>query len=218
MGHKQTGGTVLALLEYRSRSLWLFAVLALALAIPGYAQKRWADGRESEYFAQAGAEKDPARLVQVLLNWEAAFPKSEFARERSIWIVVAYERTGQATKAFARASQAFRLQPTEIEESYAVAALAPLLPQSSSDLIKITREAANNLLARASEVADAAAAMARNVADSSADETSDPVIDRVIALMREWSSGHDVRTAADVENEISRAAQTALAWAKRVSK
>ncbi len=218
MSHQLTGGTVFAYARHCSWRICCLALLALNLAIPNYAQKRWADGREQNFFAQAGAEKDPSKLVQILLKWEAEFPTSEFARERNIWIVVAYEQSGQAGKAFARAVQAFRLQPTEIEESYAVAALAPLLPQPSSELIKITREAANNLLARASEMADTATAIARDLANSSADEADGAISERVIALMREWAAGNDVRTPADMESELSRAAQTALAWAKRASK
>jgi hypothetical protein len=40
----------------------------------------------------------------------------------------------------------------------------------------------------------------------------------VAALLRDWRRNKRIRTAADVESEVRKVAEKALAWAKSVSK
>jgi hypothetical protein len=196
----------------------LFALLVLALAAPASAQRRWAGAAEYELYQRAYNEVEPTRQIGVLLEWEADFPSSEFQRERMAMLILAYKNAGRPVDAFARATQLFKLDSTDINGSYMVATLAPSLKAPSPGQIRITEEAANNLLSRAPEIGRAATAVTQPAMETTSQEVSDPERERVVSLIRQWRRGKRIRTAADVEGEIRRVAERALAWAKSNSK
>src|SRR5258706_4863485 len=143
------------------RNRCLVISLALILAAPALAQKRWANAAEYELFERAGHEKDPAVQIEVLLEWETAFPSSEFQTERLSFLINAYKNADRPVDAFARATQLFKLNPGSVNASGMIAALAPSLEEPSRDQIKLTEEAANVLLAQAAEFSRAATAVAQ---------------------------------------------------------
>ncbi len=188
--------------------------MLLALALPACPQKRWADAGEYNLCSQAAAETEPDKVLEILREWETAYPRSEFERERNTWLVMAYEKAGQPIEAFVRAMHAFRLQPNEILESYQIAVLAPLLTSPSPEQVRVTEAAAAILMARASEAGRDATAVSQADKDNGPEEISDPETDRVTALIREWRKGKHERSASDVEGEMMQVAVKALAWAK----
>jgi hypothetical protein len=198
------------------RIRWLLALLALALAAPASAQKNWANAAEYELCERATHEKDPALQIGILLEWETAYPNSEFQAERLAFLINAYKNAGQTVHAFARATQLFKLDPATA--SGTIAALAPSIDAPTPEQIKITEDAANILLARAAELARGATTAPQAGADTAPQPPSDPETQRVIAFLRQWRQesrrGKHIPTAAEVESEITAVAEKALSWVK----
>ena len=199
----------------------LLVLLALTLALPASAQKRWANAAEYELFEHASHESNPALQINVLLEWETAYPNSEFQAERLSFLINAYKNTGRPADAFARAAQLVKLEPGSLTGLGMVAALAPSLETPSSDQIKITEDAANRLLGRAAEIGQMATAAAQAAGDTTPEAPGDAETQRVVELLRQWRQksrrSKPFRTAAEVENEIRTVAQKALAWVKSVT-
>jgi len=188
------------------------------IAAPASSPKRWADAREYELGRRASEEQKADEQVRALLEWETAYPKSEFERERSASLVYAYKQAGRPAEAFARATQFSKLHPKEMAGSLMIAGLAPLLPSPSAGQIEITKEAASYLLVRASEAGRGGAAIAQAGKDNTPGYASDPETERVFAMIREWRRGKHIRTAADVESEVRQVAEKALEWVKSFSR
>jgi hypothetical protein len=200
------------------RKKWLLTFLALALAALVSAQRNWANAAEYDLHDRATHEKDPAVQIEVLLEWESANPNSEFKAERLALLINAYKNAGRPADAFARATQLFKLDPGSTTASGAIAALALSLVAPSPEQIKITEEAANLLLARAAELGRAATTVAQPLVDTAPQKANDPESERVIAFLRQWRQesqrGKHIRTAAEIESEITAVAEKALAWVK----
>jgi hypothetical protein len=124
----------------------------------------------------------------------------------------AYQGVGRTVEAFARATELFTLDSRDTAASLMIAALAIRLEAPSPDQIKITEEAANNLLSHAATAAPQAAA------DNGLQTPTDPETERVAALLRDWRRNTRIRTAADVDSEVRKVAEKALAWVKSLSK
>lgn len=156
----------------------------------------------------------PEPQIQALIDWETAFPKSDFDRERSMLFIEAYRKAGRWNDAFARAAKGFRLHPSEVSESIMVADLAVLLPSPTADQVAVTKEAAWNLLARAAQAGRSIAAEAPSAADPTPIGKVDPETQLLLKMIRTWRQGKPIRTAAEVETEIRSRAERALEWAR----
>jgi hypothetical protein len=168
---------------------------------------------------RASQETEATRQVEVLLDWEAAYPASELQRERIEMFITAYSRAVQPVNAFTRAAQLYKLDTRDIKALYLIATMALTLPAPSPNQIIITKEAAGNLLARATEVGRVARASEQAAAEKhDPEQASDPEIQSTTALIRDWRRSKRIRVAADVENEIRAVAERALSWAETVSK
>lgn len=200
------------------RTTWLLALLALAIIAPVSAQKNWANAAEYELFERAGNERVPALQIKILLEWETANPNSDFQTDRLAFFVNAYQNAGRPVDAFARATQLFKLDPASITAAGMLATLAPAIDAPSPEQIEITEKAANYLLAEAAEIGRAATAVPQAAGDTAPPHASDPQIERVLAVLRQWRQesrrNQRIRTAAEVESEIRAVAEKALAWAK----
>ena len=203
------------------RDKWLFVLLAVALAAPASAQKSWANAAEYEHFERASHERDPARQIDLLLEWETAYPSSDYQPERLAFLINAYKNTGRPVDAFGRATELLKLEPGGLTGLSMIAALAPSLETPSPDQIKITEDAANRLLARAAEIGRMATAVTQAAGDTTPQAPNDSHAQRVVEPLRQWRQdsrrAKPIRTAADVESEIRTVAEKALAWAKSVS-
>jgi hypothetical protein len=193
---------------------WVIVVFAIGVA-PTLAQKRIADQREYELYQQTGAEREPIRRLAILLEWEAAYPTTDFQRERLLWFAISYKESGQATNAFTRAMQLLKLDSKDIEGLYMIATIAPTLEAPSLDQVRATEDAANNILSRAHELARIATAKPQAVTEAATTQPVDPETERVVRLLREWRRSKRIRTAADVESEFRTVAETALAWVRK---
>jgi len=193
-------------------------LLLFALTATVSAQRRWANAAEYELFQQAIREADPARKIEVLLEWEAAYPSSEYHKDGIVILMNAYKNAGQSAEAFARATQLFKLDSRDISATSMIAALAPSIQAPSPAQIKVTEEAANNLHSQAAEVGRTATAPRQVATDTTSQEPSNAEAERVSALLREWrrdrSRSKHSPAAAEVESEVRKVAEKALAWAK----
>lgn len=201
---------------------WL-VLLVWSLPLPIYAQRHYASAEEYEFSQEATQARDPAERIQLLRDWEAAYPSSDFRQERTLMLANAYQSAGRPLEAFTQAAQLLQLDPSGINGCYMVAFVAPSLSDPSADQVKLAEEAARTLLARAPAVSQAlmtpvVAPPHPESADATTAVVSDPETERVLALLREWRRHKRVRTAADVESEFKAVAEKALSWAKSWSR
>ncbi|WP_321475697.1 hypothetical protein [uncultured Paludibaculum sp.] len=188
------------------------------LTAPVSPQRHWADAREYELGRRATEQPDPDERIRALLQWEAAYPTSEFERERAVALVGAYQAASRTVEAFARAVQAFQLHPKELAESILVAELAPRLALPSPSQVEVVKTAARNILDLAPETARQQSAQAAAIGARDISATNDPEAQRVVAMIRAWRRGKPTRTTAEIEREIRQVAEAALDWAKGNSK
>ncbi|MCC6393830.1 MAG: hypothetical protein IT167_24745 [Bryobacterales bacterium] len=198
------------------RKTWLLLLVALSLAVEGIAGKKWADAAEYDLCQRAGSELVASRQIEVLREWEARYPRSEFERERLVMLAVAYERAGRAEDAFASAVRILKLDPNDIEGLYRVAVVAPMLKTPGAEQKRITEEAGRTLLARAPELGRAATGVFQP-ADGAMEASKDPETERVMEMVRAWRRERRVRSAEDVEGEVRRVAERALEWARNAT-
>lgn len=181
---------------------------------PASGSRHWTNAREYELGRRATEQPVPEQQLQALTDWETAFPKSNFDRERSMLFIEAYRKAGRWNDAFARATKGFNLHPSEVSESMMVVDLAVLLPSPTADQVALTKLAAGNLLARAAEAARSIAAEAPSAADPPPMGKVDPDTQLLLRMIRTWRQGKPIRTAAEVETEIRSRAEKALEWAR----
>lgn len=186
-----------------------FFLLLFGFAAPLLAQRNWASREEYELCQQAAMEPQDLRRIDILLQWKAAYPNSEFAYERLELFALAYAGAGRHVEAFAHAKQMVQLQPEGLKGAYLVAVLAPALETPSREDVQATEAAAQKLLARPPSPTPANANAAQT------DRAVEP--DQVVELIRKWRRGKRIRTAADEDAEIKAVAGKALAWVRTVA-
>ena len=103
----------------------LLALLVFALTL--CAEKRWSGAAEYELANRISAEADPARRITLLGEWEATYPRTDFASERQLQFVAAYRDAGDTGEAFARAVRLLRADANDTVALLFVAELGPTL-------------------------------------------------------------------------------------------
>jgi len=115
-------------------------VMSLLLAFVSEAQeapRKWAGRLEYEMATAALAEKDPARMIAGLLDWEAAYPNSEFAVERTESLIYAYQKT---------AARTFEKEQQQVALLYKIVSLGPKLNKRTPQQVNLIHKAAIVLL------------------------------------------------------------------------
>jgi hypothetical protein len=196
----------------------VLVLLVFGLAALASGQNRLANADEYELFLRARHEGSPSRQIEVLLEWENAYPNSEFLRERVSMLMFAYRGADRPVEALECAGKLLRFDPRDFNASYMIATLAVSLQTPSREQMRMIEAAAGNLFSQAAEVGRIATTGPRVATDTAAERPSDPETERVRALIMEQRRGKHLRTAADVENEIRMVAEKALAWLSRFSK
>ena len=115
------------------------------------AQRVWADRVEYEMATAALREKDFAQKIIGLLAWEAAYPNSEFAVERTEELIFTYQQAG-------------RTASRQIPLLYKIVALGPMLKKRSPEQIRMIHAAANDLLDELTKPTTVAPADAKELA------------------------------------------------------
>jgi hypothetical protein len=187
-------------------------IFAFALGCPAFAQVRPVSSEEFEFFQRVNQERQPARQISVLLEWEAAFPNSAWQRERILFLVSAYKDAGQFVNSFTSATRLLELNPKDLTAWYSLVNIAPLLENPSPEQIGVTEQAANNLLS-SPRVAPPITDAGTQVADAQPERTSDPEVERVDAFLREIRNRNHLEPV-DAERKVRRAAETALVWTR----
>jgi len=96
-------------------------------------RKVWANRAEYEMATDALRERDVAQKIVGLLAWEAAYPNSDFAEQRTEELILTYQRAG-------------KIASWQIPLLYKIVSLGPMLKKRSALQIKVIHEAANALL------------------------------------------------------------------------
>jgi hypothetical protein len=194
------------------RKAYLTIIFAFALGCPALAQVRPVSSEEFEFFQRVNQERQPARQISVLLEWEAAVPNSGWQRERILFLVTAYRDAGQLMNSFTSATRLLELAPRDLTAWYSLVTIAPLLKNPSSDQIRVTEEAANHLLS-SPQLSPPVMDAGTQVADRKPEETSDVEAKRVDGFLREIRNRNHIEPV-DVERKLRRAAENALVWAR----
>ena len=114
-------------------------------------RKVWANRAEYEMATDALREKDVAQKIAGLLAWEAAYPNSEFAVERTEELILTYKRAG-------------KIASRQIPLLYKIVSLGPMLKMRSPEQIRVIHEAANALLEELTKPTRVAPADAKELA------------------------------------------------------
>ncbi len=181
-------------------------LLLLSLAGSVLAQRNWASASEYELYTRITAEKDAARQVELLREWETVYPNTEFRRERILTMALAYERLAQPAQAFFQATQLFKLDSSDIGGLSLIVRNGPSLQTPTPDQIRITAEAANKILLLPSRKSPEA-----STTNSTATVSSEDVDD----LLKNLRSG---KREVDLDTLRRIAAEKALAWVRSVNR
>ena len=75
-------------------------VLALALAVSGFAQKQWANKAEYDLYDRISMETEVIQQIVLLREWESRYPDTDFKQERNLLLVAGYKKLGKSHDAF----------------------------------------------------------------------------------------------------------------------
>lgn len=115
-------------------------VMGLLLTFVSVAQgppREWADRTEYEMATGAVSQKDIFARVSGLLAWEAAYPNSQLAPERTEQLIIAYQQVR---------SLASGKDQIAIPLLYKVVVLGVELQNRSADQVRVIHQAATDLL------------------------------------------------------------------------
>ena len=186
----------------------ILATLVLELVVPALAQQRPVSPQDLEFFQQLNHERDPARQLSVLREWEAAIPKSEWHRERLLFFMNAYKGTDQLVNSFKCAVDLLALDSRDLTALYSVVTVAPLLQTPTPDQIRLTEEAAHQLLS-----SPIATTKTPALTEANPEQVTGREDQRLAAFLREIRIRKQIRPA-DIEIELRHAAESALTWAR----
>lgn len=129
------------LLCVRFFAVMLLSVFALAQ------QREWASRAEYELAQQATEESDLKQKITLLLQWQTAYPASQFNRERTRALANSYREEGNLNESLVYATRLLEWEPDSHGVLAMIASIGPLLQNPSEQQIATVENAAKRLLA-----------------------------------------------------------------------
>lgn len=125
-------------------------VTGLAIAgglIFGQAQKNWKDRGEYELVAEQIAKAaDPAKKLELLNQWKAKYPATDFSWERLGQFLVTYQQLGKAAEMLGVAKEMSAADPKNFTGPYYVVLLLQSMQSQDPGVLADGEKAANTLL------------------------------------------------------------------------
>ena len=179
------------------------------------AQKTIQDQREYELFTSAVAEQDADRKLQLVRTWSTEYPNSAFRDERLMLLVAACRDTQRIDEAAAAVTELYQRDPGNSSSSLLVATVLTKLANPTAQQVGMGREAAARLRASARQLSRPSAGSTDGQPEAF---PSDPDLQRLIALLREWrreGAARQERQAQAREQQLIRLADATAEWADR---
>ena len=154
--------------------LGLAYVLALGLTTwsispnPLQAQAKEKKYKEGEYdvLGPALKEPDPIKKIGLLDQWKQKYPETDYAQERLLAYMQAYQQSNQLAKAMDTAKELLKIAPKDFSGNLLIAMVVPFLGQATPQILADGKAAGQTLLTveRPPNVPDAAWAEAQKAA------------------------------------------------------
>jgi tetratricopeptide (TPR) repeat protein len=130
-------------------SLSILSILSPALsAQEAAAAKNWKDRAEYDLYMSIQGEKDPAKRLELLNQWQDKYPQTDYSKERLQFFVVTSAAAGQPKKALDYAAQILKLDPKDLNSNYYTVLFGPGVyrPSPSADQQAAVQSAAQAIL------------------------------------------------------------------------
>jgi len=122
-----------------------YLALSLLLAISANAAN-WTDRKEYDLVLNLRTETSPAKRIELLDQWKAAYPASELAPVRLELYLSAYQALGDSAHTFAVAGELLAAQPDNLAGAYWFALLLPEQQSPSPEQLALGEKAAHRLV------------------------------------------------------------------------
>ncbi|MGO9228808.1 MAG: hypothetical protein ACLQKA_06300 [Bryobacteraceae bacterium] len=123
-----------------------YLALTLLVALTASAAN-WTDRKEYDLVLNIRTETSPQKRIEVLDQWKAAYPKSEFAPVRLELYLSAYQSLGDTAHTFGVARELLAAQPDSLVGEYWYTLLLPEQNAAPPDQLAAGEKAAGQLLA-----------------------------------------------------------------------
>ncbi len=130
--------------------LKLIAIASL-LGVAAWAQQQqaspWKDRAEYDLYNSIIKEQDNNKKVQLLDQWTAKYPETNFKEARLLLYTQAYQALGQAQKMYDSAIDLLKVNPKNIQGLYYVTSLTTTMGKTDSAFLATGEKSAKELLA-----------------------------------------------------------------------
>ena len=106
-------------------SLSILSILSPALSAQEAAAKNWKDRAEYDLYMSIEHEKDPAKRLELLNQWQDKYPQTDYSKERLQFYVVTSAAAGQPKKALDYAAQILKVAPKDLNSLYYTVLFGP---------------------------------------------------------------------------------------------
>jgi hypothetical protein len=117
-----------------------------AAAQPQKKEKKVKDQGEYDVFNAVTKEADDKKKVELLKQWKAKYPESDYKEDRLIIMIQTYTKLGQAQEIFNTAKEMLAQFPKNVTGLYWVCTLVPGLSKEDPESLASADQAANGLL------------------------------------------------------------------------
>lgn len=115
-----------------------------AAGTPG--QKNWKDRAEYDMYEAATKEATPAKRLELLNQWKAKYPATDFKLERELVYLDTYQKLGQAPKILESAKNIIAIDPQNLTALYWMAYLTTSMNVTTPEALDAGEKAGNALL------------------------------------------------------------------------
>ncbi len=124
--------------------LGLSGSLFLALA----QEKKVKDQAEFDLYTAAAKETDPAKQLQLLLQWKEKYPTSDYKEERQTTMIGTYQKLGKADEMWSSAVDLLNMNPASLAALYYLTSLTVNPAKTEANRLDVGEKAARGLLGK----------------------------------------------------------------------
>jgi tetratricopeptide (TPR) repeat protein len=110
------------------------------------AQKNWKDRAEYDMFQAITKEPTPAKRLELINQWAAKYPATDFKLEKELLYLDTYQKLGQAPKILESAEKIIAIDPQNLTALYWMAYLTTSMNDTAEAALARGEKAANSLL------------------------------------------------------------------------
>jgi hypothetical protein len=125
----------------------ILGVSAWGQGTPAPKEKKWKDRQEYDLYDSIAKAQDPAKQLELLNQWKAKYPDSDFKDDRHQFFIAAYRKANKGTELFQYCKDVVASDPKDMSCMYWINVIAVEVPNPAADMIDTAEKAANSMLA-----------------------------------------------------------------------